>query len=116
MRCFTSAAWLTSGRFKSFCAKTIWPTPTTARQRMNDLSVIVFIDLAITLPRFSTLRYQIIQGFSALPVKGCKANVFSATNEQGGFYEHKSSGFDRLVARYYPAVYSFAARLTDRRR
>jgi len=25
----------------------------------------------------------------------------------------KSSTFDRLVARYYPAVYSFAARLTD---
>jgi DNA-directed RNA polymerase specialized sigma24 family protein len=25
----------------------------------------------------------------------------------------KSSRFDRLVARYYPAVYTFAARLTD---
>jgi hypothetical protein len=25
----------------------------------------------------------------------------------------KSSRFDRLVARYYPAVYSFSARLTD---
>ena len=25
----------------------------------------------------------------------------------------KSPSFDRLVARYYPAVYSFAARLTD---
>ena len=25
----------------------------------------------------------------------------------------KSSRFDRLVARYYPAVYSFACRLTD---
>jgi DNA-directed RNA polymerase specialized sigma24 family protein len=25
----------------------------------------------------------------------------------------KSSQFDHLVARYYPAVYSFAARLTD---
>ena len=25
----------------------------------------------------------------------------------------KSSRFDRLVASYYPAVYSFAARLTD---
>jgi DNA-directed RNA polymerase specialized sigma24 family protein len=25
----------------------------------------------------------------------------------------KSSRFDGLVARYYPAVYSFAARLTD---
>jgi len=25
----------------------------------------------------------------------------------------KGSRFDRLVARYYPAVYSFAARLTD---
>jgi hypothetical protein len=45
--------------------------------------------LAITLLRFSTLRYQIIQGFSALPVKGCKANIFSATNEKGRFYENK---------------------------
>ena len=27
--------------------------------------------------------------------------------------ETKSSRFDRLVARYYPAVYTFAARLTD---
>jgi DNA-directed RNA polymerase specialized sigma24 family protein len=25
----------------------------------------------------------------------------------------KTSHFDRLVARYYPAVYSFAARMTD---
>jgi DNA-directed RNA polymerase specialized sigma24 family protein len=25
----------------------------------------------------------------------------------------EDSSFDRLVARYYPAVYSFAARLTD---
>jgi DNA-directed RNA polymerase specialized sigma24 family protein len=25
----------------------------------------------------------------------------------------KNSRFDRLVARYYPAVYSFASRLTD---
>jgi len=28
-------------------------------------------------------------------------------------YETKSSRFDRSVARYYPAVYSVAARLTD---
>jgi DNA-directed RNA polymerase specialized sigma24 family protein len=27
--------------------------------------------------------------------------------------KEKNSHFDRLVARYYPAVYSFAARLTD---
>jgi hypothetical protein len=27
-----------------------------------------------------------------------------------GLYEDKSSHFDRLVARYYPAVYSFASR------
>jgi DNA-directed RNA polymerase specialized sigma24 family protein len=30
-----------------------------------------------------------------------------------GSIKIKSSRFDRLVARYYPAVYSFAARLTD---
>ncbi len=29
------------------------------------------------------------------------------------FMKMKSSRFDRLVARYYPAVYSFAIRLTD---
>jgi len=28
-------------------------------------------------------------------------------------YEEKKFKFDRLVARYYPAVYSFATRLTD---
>ena len=27
--------------------------------------------------------------------------------------KEKNSRFDRLVARYYPAVYSFATRLTD---
>jgi DNA-directed RNA polymerase specialized sigma24 family protein len=30
-----------------------------------------------------------------------------------GFYEDKSSRFDRLVARYYLMVCNFAARLTD---
>jgi DNA-directed RNA polymerase specialized sigma24 family protein len=35
----------------------------------------------------------------------------SATNEKRK--PPKSSPFDSLVARYYPAVYSFAARLTD---
>jgi DNA-directed RNA polymerase specialized sigma24 family protein len=29
------------------------------------------------------------------------------------FMKMKSSRFDRLVAQYYPAVYSFAARFTD---
>ena len=29
------------------------------------------------------------------------------------FMKTKNSRFDRLVGRYYPAVYSFAARLTD---
>jgi hypothetical protein len=31
------------------------------------------------------------------------------------FMKMKSSRFDRLVAQYYPAVYSFATRLTDPR-
>jgi hypothetical protein len=30
-----------------------------------------------------------------------------------GLYQNKTSRFDLLVARYYPPVYSFAARLTD---
>jgi DNA-directed RNA polymerase specialized sigma24 family protein len=30
-----------------------------------------------------------------------------------GFLKTNSSRFDGLVTRYYPAVYSFAARLTD---
>jgi DNA-directed RNA polymerase specialized sigma24 family protein len=46
-------------------------------------------------------------------VNGCKGNAFLATNEQGKIMKTKSSHFDRIVARYYPAVYSFAARLTD---
>ncbi len=32
---------------------------------------------------------------------------------QKGSMKTKSTRFDRLVARYYPAVYSFAARFTD---
>src|SRR5205823_12051751 len=48
MRCFTSAAWLTSGRFKSFCAETIPPIPRIAKQRAHDLSVSVFIILRAT--------------------------------------------------------------------
>jgi hypothetical protein len=36
-----------------------------------------------------------------------------STNEPGDLYENKSSRFDLLVAQHYPAVYSFATRLTD---
>ena len=37
-----------------------------------------------------------------------------STNEQGRIVmKTKNSRFDRLVAQYYPAVYSFASRLTD---
>jgi len=50
---------------------------------------MVFIDLPITLLRFSILRYHIIQGFSVLPVMGCKADGFFATNEQERLYENK---------------------------
>src|SRR6266581_6286829 len=60
-RCFTSAAWLTSGRFKSFCAETLPASPRMARQRANGLSVIVFIVLAFTLLKISMVRYQIIK-------------------------------------------------------
>ena len=73
--------------------------PDNGKTKKKDLSVMVFIDLPITLLRFSILRYQIFQGFSALAVKGCKANVFSATNEKGRLYENKSSRFDRLQPR-----------------
>src|ERR1700754_2643683 len=64
MRCFTSAAWLTSGIFKSLCAETVPQSPKMTRQRANGLSVSVFIIQAITLLRFSPLRYQIIANFS----------------------------------------------------
>jgi len=37
----------------------------------------------------------------------------TSTNEIRGAYEIKSSRFDRLVAQYYLAVYSFAERFTD---
>ena len=65
MRCFASAAWLTSGRFKSFCAETVPPSPRMARQRANGLSVIVFIVVALTLLKFSIVRYQIIKDFAS---------------------------------------------------
>src|SRR5262249_3958591 len=34
--------------------------------------------VAVTLPRFSILRYQIIRRFSAGQVRGCKGNAFSS--------------------------------------
>jgi len=44
----------------------------------------------------------------------CKEITLLPTNRKGvDLMKPKSSSFDRLVARYYPAVYSFAARLTD---
>jgi DNA-directed RNA polymerase specialized sigma24 family protein len=44
----------------------------------------------------------------------CKANGATPTNEQERCSMNTtSSRFDCLVARYYPAVYSFAARFTD---
>jgi DNA-directed RNA polymerase specialized sigma24 family protein len=44
----------------------------------------------------------------------CKENAFRSTNDQETvFMRTNSSQFDGLVAFYYPAVYSFAARLTD---
>jgi hypothetical protein len=45
MRCLTSATWLTSGKFKSFCAKTVPPIPRIAKQRANGLRASVFIIL-----------------------------------------------------------------------
>src|SRR5438552_17267870 len=62
-RCLTSAAWLTSARFKSFYAQTVPPSPRMARQRTNGLSVIVFIIVALTLLGFSIVRYRIIKIF-----------------------------------------------------
>jgi hypothetical protein len=53
-----SAAWLTSGSFKSLCAEAIWQRPIMARQRAKGLSVIVFIVVALTLLGFSIVRYQ----------------------------------------------------------
>ena len=43
----------------------------------------------------------------------CKATHSRRPMSKKGFMKTKNSRFDRLVARYYPAVYSFAARLTD---
>ncbi len=37
----------------------------------------------------------------------------TVTNQRKPPTKAKSSRFDSLVARYYPAVYSFASRLTD---
>jgi len=42
-----------------------------------------------------------------------KANRTATNQKRKPPIKAKSSHFDRLVARYYPAVYSFASRLTD---
>ena len=42
-----------------------------------------------------------------------KSNGTATNQKRKPPIKAKSSRFDRLVARYYPAVYSFASRLTD---
>src|SRR5213596_772514 len=42
-----------------------------------------------------------------------KGNGTATNRKKRLLMKAKSSRFDRLVARYYPAVYSFASRLTD---
>jgi hypothetical protein len=42
-----------------------------------------------------------------------KGNGTATNQKRKPFMKAKSSRFDSLVARYYPAVYSFASRLTD---
>src|SRR5438132_13638666 len=42
-----------------------------------------------------------------------KGNATATNRKRRLLMKAKSSRFDRLVARYYPAVYSFASRLTD---
>ena len=42
-----------------------------------------------------------------------KGNATATNRKKRLLMKAKSSRFDRLVARYYPAVYSFASRLTD---
>jgi hypothetical protein len=42
-----------------------------------------------------------------------KGNGTATNRKRRLLMKAKSSRFDRLVARYYPAVYSFASRLTD---
>jgi hypothetical protein len=50
-------------------------------------------------------------GFRARRVT--KANGTATNLKRKPLMRTKSSRFDNLVARYYPAVYSFASRLTD---
>ena len=51
---------------------------------------------------------------AALRARGVRKGNGAATIEKRKLpMKAKSSHFDRLVARYYPAVYSFACRLTD---
>jgi hypothetical protein len=45
--------------------------------------------------------------------KVVRARLIVRLISKEGLMKTKSSRFDRLVARYYPAVYSFASRLTD---
>jgi hypothetical protein len=51
---------------------------------------------------------------AALRARRVKKGDGTGTNQKGKpSIKAKSSRFDILVARYYPAVYSFASRLTD---
>ena len=50
---------------------------------------------------------------AALRARHVRKGNGTATNQKRMPMKAKSSRFDSLVARYYPAVYSFASRLTD---
>jgi hypothetical protein len=50
---------------------------------------------------------------AALRARRVRKGDGNGTNQKSKPMKAKSSRFDILVARYYPAVYSFASRLTD---
>jgi hypothetical protein len=50
---------------------------------------------------------------AALRPKRVSKSNWTVTKQRKPAVKAKSSRFDSLVARYYPAVYSFASRLTD---
>src|SRR6266581_6232272 len=66
MRCLTSAAWLTSGRFKSFWAKAAPVNPRMAIQRVDGLGVFIILYVVESLPfsDFRAFRHQIIVSLS----------------------------------------------------
>jgi hypothetical protein len=60
-----------------------------ARQRANGLSVIVFIVVALTLLKFSMVRYQIIKDFASPLLLARSSEVLPGSSLFAGEFSHE---------------------------